>query len=176
MILRHTRVSGRPKAGAFRLFSRGVGGDRGAAAVEFALVLPLLASQGLGMLDFGRSLNYWIDSTHLANEAARWAVVDRNPGPDATIEQSIYTQIITPELKSGGSVSGPTTGASVCVSFPGKTLATAVVGDPVKVTVTSTFRFMSLLGLASKSLQGDATMRIEKAPTAGNHEGDLCYP
>ena len=53
--------------------------QEGAALVEFALVLPLLLLLLLGMLEFGRVFNYWIDETHLANAAARWAAVDRTP-------------------------------------------------------------------------------------------------
>jgi Flp pilus assembly pilin Flp len=150
--------------------------ERGAAMVEFALVLPLLAILLFGMIDFGRAFNYWIDQTHLANEAARWSVVDWAPPGGVSIESYVHNQIVTPELKTGGSVSGPTTGATVCVSFPGKTLATAAVGDPVKVAVASDFRFLALLGLAQVNLKGEATMRLEAKPTAAKHEGDLCYP
>jgi Flp pilus assembly protein TadG len=178
---RSSAAGRRSSESAFVVFWRRALGERGAAAVEFALVLPLLALLVFGMLDFGRALNYWIDQTHLANEAARWAVVDRNPGPDGTLEQSLFNQIITPELKNGGTSSGPTSGTtSLCLTFPGKTLATAVVGDPVKVSVKTSFRFMSLMGLASKTLQGEATMRLEKAPTAANHTAaggnGHCYP
>ena len=150
--------------------------ERGAAAVELALILPVFCVLLFGMLDFGRAVNYWIDETHLANEAARWAVVDRNPGPGGSLEHSIFQQIITEELKGGGTVSGPTGTATVCVDFPGKSISTAGVGDPVRVRVTSNFRFLAVLGLASIPLRGEATMRIEKKPTAATHEADLCYP
>ena len=46
-------------------------GDRGAAAVEFALVLPLLIAMILGMIDFGRAYNQQITLTQLAREGAR---------------------------------------------------------------------------------------------------------
>jgi hypothetical protein len=143
--------------------------------VEFALVMPVLALLLFGMIDFGRALNYWIDQTHLANEASRWAVVDWDPPGGVTIERYVHDQIITPELKSGGTVSGPTGAATICVSFPGKTLGSAGVGDPVKVAVASNFRFLAVLGLAQVNLRGEATMRLEAKPTAANHEPDLCY-
>ena len=54
--------------------------ESGVALIEFALVLPLLLLVLCGIFEFGRIYNYWIDETHLANEAARWAAVDRNPG------------------------------------------------------------------------------------------------
>src|SRR5437660_292654 len=43
---------------------------RGVALAELALVLPLLLVLLLGMLDFGKAFNDWIDETHLANEGA----------------------------------------------------------------------------------------------------------
>jgi Flp pilus assembly protein TadG len=54
-------------------------GESGAVLVEFVLVLPLLLVLLFGMLDFGKAFNYWIDETHLANEGARFAAVNKNP-------------------------------------------------------------------------------------------------
>ena len=51
----------------------------GVAMTEFALIVPVFLLIVAGMLGFGRALFYWIDANHLANETARWAVVDRNP-------------------------------------------------------------------------------------------------
>ena len=45
--------------------------DRGAAAVEFALVLPVLLLVLFGMIDFGRALNAQIMVTQAAREGAR---------------------------------------------------------------------------------------------------------
>src|ERR687888_909114 len=54
--------------------------ERGVALTEMALVLPLLLLLLLGMIDFGKAINYWLDETHLANEGARWAAVGNWPG------------------------------------------------------------------------------------------------
>lgn len=54
--------------------------DRGAAAVEFALVLPVFLLLVVGILDYGR---FWYDSAGLrqgAREAARQAVIQQYPG------------------------------------------------------------------------------------------------
>ena len=49
---------------------------------EFALIVPVFLLLVVGLLVFGRLFFYWIETNHLANETARWAVVDRNPyGP-----------------------------------------------------------------------------------------------
>lgn len=49
--------------------------DRGTAAVEFALVLPLLLLVVLGIIDFGRALNAQITLTQAAREGARLAAL-----------------------------------------------------------------------------------------------------
>src|SRR5215469_14940436 len=45
--------------------------ERGAAAVEFALLLPLLVMLIFGMIDFGRAINAQITITQAAREGAR---------------------------------------------------------------------------------------------------------
>jgi Flp pilus assembly protein TadG len=45
--------------------------DRGAAAVEFALLLPILLMIVFGIIDFGRALNAQITLTQAAREGAR---------------------------------------------------------------------------------------------------------
>ena len=132
--------------------------------VEFALVLPLLLILLLGMLDFGKAFNYWNDTTHLANEAARWAVVNKNPG-SGTLQQYIQQQADTQELRSGGtsSVPGP---LQVCISFPN---GTANVGDPVHVTASLTYNWLPYLGtrigITQTTITGSSTMRLEAQPT-----------
>lgn len=49
--------------------------DRGAAAVEFALLLPLLLLLVFGIIDFGRALNAQITLTQAAREGARLAAL-----------------------------------------------------------------------------------------------------
>jgi Flp pilus assembly protein TadG len=48
-------------------------GDRGAALVEFAIVLPLLMMLILGMFSGGLAYNRKLDMTHAAREGARYA-------------------------------------------------------------------------------------------------------
>jgi hypothetical protein len=139
--------------------------QRGAVLVEFALVLPLLLLLLLGIAELGRVFNYWIDQTHLANVAARWAAVDRNPGPGSTLQESIRLQADTAELREGGtdSVEEP---AQVCIDFPD---GTSAIGDPVEATVSVDFNWMPFLGeqigVATTTLTGSATMRLEQLPS-----------
>lgn len=51
------------------------GSERGVAAVEFALVLPLLLLILFGIIDFGRALNAQITITQAAREGARLEAV-----------------------------------------------------------------------------------------------------
>jgi Flp pilus assembly protein TadG len=144
--------------------------DTGAALVEFALVVPLLVLLLFGITEFGRALNYWIDETHLANEAARFAAVNRNPGAPLTLQQYIRSQANTEELRDGDDAdpSGvPTAGrAKVCITFP---TADLKVGEPVEAKVTARFNWLPLigesLGVPSTTITGRATMRLETRPT-----------
>jgi len=138
--------------------------ESGQALVEFALVLPLLLLLLFGMLDFGKAFNYWIDETHLANEGARWAVVNKNPG-SGTLQQYIQGQGDSPELRNGGTSWVPSP-AQVCISFPS---GSSNVGDPVEVTVTVGYNWMPFLGsrlsTTNVTVAGTATMRLEAKPT-----------
>jgi Flp pilus assembly protein TadG len=139
--------------------------EAGVALVEFALVLPVLLVLLFGMLDFGKAFNYWIDATHLANEGARWAVVNKNPGT-GSLQQYIRSQANTPEFRDGGSSSVPTA-VQVCVSFPN---GTQNVGDPVHVEVKADYNWLPFLGNQlgppfTTTLRGSSTMRLEARPT-----------
>ncbi len=137
--------------------------ERGQAMVEFALVIPILLVVVVGIVSFGRAMNYDEQETHLVNEAARFATVDQVPaGATGSLGQWIRSQVDTPELRNGtGSVSGA---PSVCVSLPN---GTANVGDPIKVSMTFTFFWTPILKIpgASTTITRTATMRIEVPPT-----------
>src|SRR5919108_5201087 len=75
--------------------------ERGAALVEFVLVLPLVLLLLFGMIDFGKAFNYWNDETHLANEAARYAVVNQNPLGGSSLEAAVKNDADSGELKNG---------------------------------------------------------------------------
>jgi Flp pilus assembly protein TadG len=152
-----------------RLHPTSLRDESGVALVEFALVLPLLLLLLFGMLDFGKAFNYWIDETHLANETARWAVVNNNPG-SGSLQSWALSQADTAELQNGGTSSVPTK-AQVCISFPtnSQTGTSGLVGDPVNVTVSVGYNWMPFIGSRISSTNvtvvGNATMRLEAVPT-----------
>lgn len=131
--------------------------------VEFALVLPVLLLIVMGILWFGRALNYTQDETRLTNVAARYAAVNQVP-PTAgsmTLAEWVRSQADSEELRKGtGAVEGP---AEVCIKYPSGT----GVGDPVEVRMKATFKWLPLLKLGLNSpIAGSATMRIEVPPTS----------
>jgi Flp pilus assembly protein TadG len=132
--------------------------ERGQAMVEFALVLPLLLLLIFGIFDFGRAINYWIDSTHMANEAARYAAVGNTPSGCSSIAACVKAQADSPELKNGGTNSVPT-GVKVCVVQP----AATTVGTPITATATFKYNWLPFLGLSvtQTTVQASDTMRLE---------------
>lgn len=134
--------------------------DEGQALVEFALVLPIVLALLFGIIEFGRAYNYWVDQTHLANQAARFAAVDHRPVSGQTITGYVRAQGTSSELRDGTGQVSP--GLRICLTTSG------TVGDPVTATATSTFHWLPILGVTSLSTQivGRATMRVEKAPSS----------
>ncbi len=83
----------RPSAG------RGLAGDRGSTAVEFALLLPILLVMVFGLIDFGRALNAQISLTQAAREGARLAALG-----DSTSDVTARTQAAAGNLSSSVTV------------------------------------------------------------------------
>jgi len=174
------KVRGAPRRSCFD--------ERGAALVEFVLVLPLVLLILFGMVDFGKAFNYWNDETHLANEAARQAVV--NSCPQCTSGQKINDWIKTEadsgELQNGGTQSISSPGIRVCIWFPNNTnpaddpVRDHAVGDPVQVIVHAEYNWLAYLvgqGLPLHSdLTGTATMRLEQPYNANGHDAFTTGP
>jgi hypothetical protein len=166
-LLQHTStpISARTDHGPRTPVRRRLGDESGAAIVEFALMLPFLVLFFVLMLDFGRAFNYWINTTHLAAEGARLAAVDRVPSGSTSLQDYIRSRGFTDELRNGGSdwVAAP---LEVCVDNPD---STEEVGDPVEVTVSTTYHFLPIGNLhipgvsdiGDMELRGTATMRRE---------------
>ena len=123
---------------------------RGQALAEFVLVLPILLVVVFGILEFGLALNSENDETHLANEVARYAIVNQNPGGGEELQQWAKKQGDNNFLTSTG---------KICVSFP----EGAEAGKPVKVEATSIVKWLPVLHLkaATTTLKGTAYMRLE---------------
>jgi Flp pilus assembly protein TadG len=166
--------------------------NRGTALAELALVLPLLLLLIMGMLDFGKMFNEWIDETHLANEGARLAAVGylangctSAANPNTCIVQQIQGDTSIPELKNGRTVT-PYAAAQgavrVCISYPTNPATTThgLVGDPVQVTVATTYHWLNYLvrtiPFPATPIVGKATMRLERRATDTAAATTTCYP
>jgi Flp pilus assembly protein TadG len=99
--------------------------ERGASAVEFAIVLPVLFLVIAGIVDFGRYFFTQIQVTNAAREGARAAVV--LPNPDSTAMAAITTRALA------GAAGVPGASASVVATCPAPSPSYATV------RVTATF-------------------------------------
>jgi Flp pilus assembly protein TadG len=138
--------------------------ERGQALVELALLLPVLLLILFAVLDIGKAYNYWVDETHLASEASRWAAVNKDYtqipgcGGAGSLAACVKSQADTAQLRSGASV-------TICV------VGGAVVGNPVKATVSYDYGWMGFiknsLGIGPTStISTSSTMRQEAAGTS----------
>ena len=156
--------------------------EGGVALVEFALVLPLVLLLLFGMIDFGKAINYWNDETHLANEAARQAVVNSCPScaPGEKINDWIKARADSAELRNGGNGSIAPPGLKVCIWFPQNNVTSDdpvrdhAVGDPVQVIVHAQYNWLGYLvgrGIrANSDLTGTSTMRLEQQYNANGSD------
>ena len=136
----------------------------GVAMTEFALVLPIFMVIVAGMLGFGRVFFYWIQANHVANETARWAVVDRNPFrdscPTGVVTGALGCQSLqqhaansaTNEFNQGAEQ------ATVCIALK----ENKVPGDPLEVTVSKPFTFVPILKIGTITIRASSTMRVER--------------
>jgi hypothetical protein len=107
---------------------------------------------------------YWIQANHLANETARWAIVDRNPyAPGKTLQRQA-ADAPPSEFQNG---------IKVCIDFPGKTETTAELGDPLRVRVEKPFTVLPYLNVGTIMIHGTSTMRIENF--AGGNDDPQAY-
>jgi hypothetical protein len=130
--------------------------------VEFALILPVLVLLALGAVDVAKAINYWNDSTHLANEAARYAAVNNSPSKQAdgvtpvpgSLNAAIANEADTQELRNSVSV--------IICDPPG---SHGAIGDEIRVDVVSSYNWSAvLLPLhLNSNIRASSTMRLEKA-------------
>jgi Flp pilus assembly protein TadG len=151
--------------------------ERGTALTELALVMPILLLVLLAMVDFGKAINYWIDETHLANEGARLAVVNNNPGSGLptplNLQQYILKQVDSAELH--GDVAGTQRtahSATVAICFysatTGSSTTSPTVGDTVEVLVRYAYNWLRgfpFPGSPSTTITGKSAMRLEAIPS-----------
>ena len=102
-----------------------VGREKGAAAVEFALVLPLLVVLLVGIIDFGLYFYNDLAVAHAARDAARYLSVNNVAGANAAVSK--LTLVSAPQ--------------------PTATLTPATSGNAATVTLRTNYRFLTPLPL-----------------------------
>jgi len=116
------------------------GEDRGASALEFALVAPVLLLLAMGIIEFGFMFQAQLALTHAAREGARMAAVGTYD--NATVISRAYP--IVPAISTAPSP--PSTAAS---------------GEPISVSLSYDYDWQVLPFPGSVALQGTAVMRRE---------------
>jgi len=117
-----------------------ISSQRGATAVEFALIFPFLVMILFGIFQFGIAYNNWIALTHAAREGARLAAVGKFT--DQRVRASAPSVNITSINTSG--IGGN-------------------IGEPVTVTVRGDVLDIQIpfVGHWPVQLESTATMRLE---------------
>ena len=137
------------------------GREDGQAMVEFGLILLPLLLLVVGIIQFGIALNYWLDMQRIANQGARWAAVNNWPpdcprGATSCASPNTLQETLRKQMLTAGLATNPSTSVQVC--YPN---GTKLTGDPVRVSITSTFNVLPILGFGSLGLRAKATMRLE---------------
>jgi Flp pilus assembly protein TadG len=142
--------------------------QKGAAVVEFAVVLPLLLLIVFGIVEFGFLLYNQAMLTNASREGARTAILNLDPRNSTANISTIVTNYTQQYLVTFSSGSDP--GVQTIVKVNGVEADPSVVGlsytDFVTVEVTYQYSFLILpsfvktLGL-TQTLFASATMRAE---------------
>lgn len=93
--------------------------ERGAVAVEFALLAPVLVLLLLGIMEFGRAYNVQISLSSAAREGVRVMAINNNPSAARTAVKNAATAL-QPSLVDSNIIISPTTctlGAQVTVKI-----------------------------------------------------------
>ncbi len=131
--------------------------ERGASAVEFALVMPLLLLMLMGMIDFGMAINSQAVLGNAAREAARAGSFNAS---DTAAAQTVA-------LNASATLKGAApTVVVTCTTVAGSTIncGSAEGGDVVKVSMTYRYFWISpaILALpAYTDMEASSQMRIE---------------
>ena len=147
-------------------------GERGAALVEFALVLPLLLVVIAGIVDFGFAFQRYEVVTNAAREGARMAVLPNYTDPEIQTRVREYIRLGLSLSQTALDANVPV--SNVVITYPSLTVGN-LNGNPVtlqtaQVEVTYTHSWILLrpvLGLIRASwgnsiaLKATSQMRLE---------------
>ncbi|WLQ06861.1 TadE/TadG family type IV pilus assembly protein [Arthrobacter oryzae] len=115
--------------------------ERGAVAVEFAIVLPVLLALVLGIMEFGRAFNAQISLTNAAREGVRVMAISNDPAAARTATKNAAVSLNPALADSNISFSQPS-----CIPTQ-------------QITVTITYTLSTITGFAGPfALTGKGVM------------------
>ncbi|MHA7281431.1 TadE/TadG family type IV pilus assembly protein [Arthrobacter sp. TMS2-4] len=121
--------------------------ERGAAAVEMALLLPVLILLLLGIMEFGRAFNAQVILTNAARESVRVMAISKDE-PRAKNSAVAAAGTLRPALAA----------TNVAISVPGATAGNRCPAEST-ATVTITYSLSTLTGIAGPfSMTGRGVM------------------
>lgn len=122
--------------------------ETGAAAVEFALVLPILVVLLVGILEFGRVYNAQIELTAAARQGVRVMAIQNSPTAAKTATEQAAPSLNPALTDSQIAIASSPVNTGLCT--PGST-----------VTVTATYPLTFLTGMfgTSITLTGKSVMK-----------------
>ena len=155
---------------SIRVRNRAWAREDGAAAVEFALVMPILLMILFGIISFGIMLAQNMALNNGAREGARFGVVDgktcaaiTTAAKDASVSVNMRSADVTVTIKRGQTAAAAQAAASPCTSSTVKPCAGSVSGDSLFVTTEFTSKVLvPVPGIAdSLALDGVGVFRCE---------------
>lgn len=124
--------------------------ENGAAAVEFALVVPILIVLLLGIIEFGLAFSAQLQVTNAAREAARVMAI-QNSTSAASSAALAAAPSLNPAMTASEVAYGITTSAGAAAS-------SCSAGGTVTVTIRYPYRFLSGMFGAGYTQVGKAAM------------------
>ncbi len=151
-------MSARPRGGAA---ARWLADERGAAVVEFAIVVPILLVLVMGIIDFGRMLAVASSLAAAVRDGARQGATASDPN-DTVQREAVRTRVVQAFQPFGGTALA---NANVVVTL--ERGATSDNSQNVVVSVNGyTYRpitpFAALIGRGTITLSRTATFRWER--------------
>lgn len=125
---------------------KGLRNDRGAAAVEFALLLPLLVALVMGVAEFGRAYHTQTVLSAAARDGVRVMALQNDPADARAMAKASAAPLVT--LMDGDIGVTPTS----CATTTG-------VAETATVTITQELNLMLFPEQFTVTLTGQGTMR-----------------
>lgn len=150
----------RVRRAAPRWLYRWLADERGAALVEFAIVVPILLVLVMGIIDFGRMLAVAASLSAAVRDGARMAAASGDL-TDNTQVTAVRTRVASAFDAFGGAAIGTTGGGTLTVKAPD-------ANGNVSVSVTG-YKYApitpiaALIGMSTVTFSRTATFRWERA-------------